>query len=89
MNNTPDKIMLNGTEYTRRPVVVVKQLEWEEYPKGTWKARTTFGSEYTVTQDGDTFWLGGRVVRKRFGSLDDAQNHAQSDFAIRLKECLE
>lgn len=66
----------------------VKDLVWQEYPTGTWKANTPFGSEYTIKNEGKDFWLVGRVLRTRFDGLESAKAQAQADYSKRVLSAL-
>lgn len=68
----------------------IKQLEWENIDMWYFKAKTSLGLGYSITEIKDTYIVhfGGAPISWE-KSLESAAAAAQRDFEKRIKKCLE
>lgn len=68
----------------------IKQLEWEDIDMWYFKAKTSLGLGYSITEIKGTYIVHfGGVPISWEKSLESAKEAAQRDFEKRIKKCLE
>ena len=67
----------------------IKQLEWEDTDMWYFKAKTSLGLGYSITEIKGTYIVHfGDAPISWEKSLESAKSAAQADFEQRIKECL-
>lgn len=67
----------------------IKQLEWEDTDMWYFKAKTSLGLGYSITEIKGTYIVHfGDAPISWEKSLESAKSAAQADFEKRIKECL-
>ena len=76
--------------YVKQSSPRIKQLEWEDTDMWYFKAKTSLGLGYSITEIKGTYIVHfGDAPISWEKSLESAKAAAQADFEKRIKECLE